>query len=119
MRVAELHLRAFGHFTDVRVDLDSDGPALHVVYGHNEAGKSTTLRALSGLFFGIPARTPDAHRHPMPKRCQRVRVVVDPPWKVAHGILDQPYVIPRVGFLNAHAAIVEHSIQKWKRSESQ
>jgi len=67
MRLAELHLRAFGHFTDVRVDLDGGGPALHVLYGHNEAGKSTTLRALTGLFFGIPTRTLDAHRHPMPK----------------------------------------------------
>ena len=53
MRLAELHLRAFGHFSDVRVDLDAGRPALHVVYGHNEAGKSTTLRAVTGLFFWV------------------------------------------------------------------
>ncbi len=67
MRIAELHLKAFGPFDDVRVDLDAGGPGLHVIYGHNEAGKSTTLRALFGLFFGIPPRTTDAHRHRMPK----------------------------------------------------
>jgi uncharacterized protein YhaN len=39
--------------------------ALHVVYGANEAGKSTALRAVSGLLFGIPAQTRDAHVHRM------------------------------------------------------
>jgi uncharacterized protein YhaN len=77
MRLAELHLRAFGHFDDVRVDLDAGGNALHVVYGHNEAGKSTTLRALGGLFFGIPTRTTDAYRHPMPKLRIGARLVAE------------------------------------------
>jgi uncharacterized protein YhaN len=36
-----------------------------VVYGANEAGKSTALRAVSGLLFGIPAQTRDAHVHRM------------------------------------------------------
>lgn len=36
--------------------------ALHVVYGDNEAGKSTTRRAIAALLFGVPARTQDAHR---------------------------------------------------------
>src|SRR5690606_630167 len=36
---------------------------LHVIYGRNEAGKSTALRAVSGLLFGIGERTPDAHLH--------------------------------------------------------
>ena len=65
MRLLRLDLTAFGPFTGVALDLDSEGPALHVVYGHNEAGKSTALRALSGVLFGIPERTQDAHLHPM------------------------------------------------------
>lgn len=32
--------------------------------GANEAGKSTALRAVRGLLFGIPEQTGDAHRHP-------------------------------------------------------
>ncbi|MEO5769694.1 MAG: AAA family ATPase, partial [Polyangia bacterium] len=39
--------------------------ALHVVYGANEAGKSTALRAVSGLLFGIGTHTTDAFLHQM------------------------------------------------------
>ncbi|MBW2461793.1 MAG: AAA family ATPase [Deltaproteobacteria bacterium] len=63
MRIAELRLLAFGPFTDTQLDFAPSGPRLEIVYGPNEAGKSTTLRALSGLFFGIDTRTKDAHLH--------------------------------------------------------
>ena len=39
---------------------------VHVVYGRNEAGKSTALRAITGLLYGIAQNTPDAHVHKMP-----------------------------------------------------
>jgi uncharacterized protein YhaN len=64
MRLARLELRAFGPFTDVTLDLGGEG-RLHVVHGRNEAGKSTTLRALRGLLFGMPHVTVDAHVHAM------------------------------------------------------
>lgn len=64
MRVDALRLLAFGPFTDVGLDLEQ--PGLHIVFGQNGAGKSTALRALHGLLFGIPARTPDAWLHAMP-----------------------------------------------------
>ncbi len=64
MRFRRLRLLAFGPFTDVDIDF-SDGPALHVIYGPNEAGKSTALRAITGLLYGIPATTRDAHVHEM------------------------------------------------------
>jgi uncharacterized protein YhaN len=60
-----LRLLAFGHFTNVELDF-GDEPALHVVYGPNEAGKSTALRAITGLLYGIPGTTSDAHLHTMP-----------------------------------------------------
>ncbi|WP_437276891.1 AAA family ATPase [Sorangium sp. So ce375] len=63
MKILELHLLAFGPFTDLRLDLSSPSPGLHVVYGPNEAGKSTALRAIRGLLYGIPHITPDAHLH--------------------------------------------------------
>ncbi len=57
-------LRAFGPFTDEELDLSGGSPGgLHVIYGPNEAGKSTSLRAVKGLLFGIPARSNDAHLH--------------------------------------------------------
>lgn len=65
MRLRRFGLHAFGPFTETELDLS--GPAqggLHVIFGRNEAGKSTALRAVSGLLFGIGERTPDAHIHP-------------------------------------------------------
>lgn len=61
MRFRSLSLLAFGPFTG-RV-LDLSGAGLHVIYGPNEAGKSTALRAVRGLLFGIPERTTDAYLH--------------------------------------------------------
>ncbi len=65
MRLDSLDLLAFGPFENVRLDFGAE-PALELVFGVNEAGKSTALRAISGLFYGIPERTSDAHRFPMP-----------------------------------------------------
>lgn len=62
MRIVRLHLRAYGHFTDHRLDFGA-APGLHVVYGDNESGKSTTLRALSAALFGYPHHVVDAFKH--------------------------------------------------------
>jgi uncharacterized protein YhaN len=64
MRIKELDLKAFGPFTDQVLDFSSKNPGLHIVYGPNEAGKSSCLRALKYLFFGIPAQTNDNFLHP-------------------------------------------------------
>lgn len=65
MRIQRLDLFAFGTFSNARLDFSHKPDALQLVYGPNEAGKSTTLRALISLLFGIPARTTDAHIHDM------------------------------------------------------
>ncbi|HEY1067449.1 MAG TPA: AAA family ATPase, partial [Pirellulales bacterium] len=54
MRIDRLRLIAFGGFTDAALDLSSGDSGMHVVYGPNEAGKSTSLRALDCLLFGFP-----------------------------------------------------------------
>ncbi|WP_207479009.1 ATP-binding protein [Arenibaculum pallidiluteum] len=62
MRLRELALGRFGHFAEARLDLS--GPAgLHILCGRNEAGKTTILRAISDLLFGIEARSPYAFRY--------------------------------------------------------
>jgi len=61
VKLAELRLLAYGHFEGATLDFAA--PGLHVVVGRNEAGKSTTLRAISGLLYGIPAQTKDAYLH--------------------------------------------------------
>ncbi|MBK1643179.1 chromosome segregation protein SMC [Thiocapsa imhoffii] len=63
MKVLELELRAFGPFSGCQLDLSPGAHGLHLVYGPNEAGKSSALRALRALLFGIPERTRDAFRH--------------------------------------------------------
>jgi uncharacterized protein YhaN len=62
VKLLRLDLLAFGPLSAATIDLASDGPCLHLVYGANEAGKSTALRAVHGLFYGIPESTRDAHR---------------------------------------------------------
>ncbi len=65
MRLLSLELLRWGPFSDLRLDLSTPARGMHLVLGSNEAGKSTTLRAVTGLFFGIPERTTDGHRHKM------------------------------------------------------
>lgn len=67
MRIDRLDLIAFGCFAGEGLDLSAGAPGLHVIHGENEAGKSTSLRALIAWLFGIEARTTDAFRHDMPK----------------------------------------------------
>lgn len=68
MRIQALRLLAFGSFTGRELRFDEPGArrdVLHVVYGANEAGKSTALRAIAGLLFGIAPQTKDAYLHRM------------------------------------------------------
>ncbi len=63
MRLLSLELEKFGAFADLRIAFRPDA-RLHVVYGPNEAGKSTALAAVGALLFGVPERTPYASRFP-------------------------------------------------------
>ncbi|MEM9366970.1 MAG: AAA family ATPase [Planctomycetota bacterium] len=63
MRIAQLRLTAFGGFTDFHLDLENASDQFEIVCGPNESGKSTTLRALSALLYGFPARTQDNYVH--------------------------------------------------------
>ncbi|UDL93638.1 AAA family ATPase [Lichenihabitans sp. PAMC28606] len=55
MRLDELVLERYGAIEHRRLTLN--GPGLTVVYGPNEAGKSTCLAALTDFLFRIPERT--------------------------------------------------------------
>lgn len=61
MRLESLALLAYGPFRGLELDLSA--PGMHVIFGRNEAGKSTTLRAITGLLYGIDRNTRDAHLH--------------------------------------------------------
>jgi uncharacterized protein YhaN len=67
VKFRRLGLDAYGPFTGGVLDFTRlRGNGLHLVYGPNEAGKSSALRAIRDLLFGIPLVTPDAHLHPGP-----------------------------------------------------
>jgi uncharacterized protein YhaN len=64
MKIVRLKLLAFGPFTDKPLELGAGHEGLHIVYGPNEAGKSSALRALRQMLYGIPERSSDDFIHP-------------------------------------------------------
>lgn len=63
MKFSKLYLKAFGPFTERLIDFDVAGASLHILYGPNEAGKSSLLRAIRAFLYGIPERTQDNFLH--------------------------------------------------------
>lgn len=63
MIIERLDLLAFGRFSGESIDLSAGPTRFHLVYGPNESGKSTSLRAIHSLLFGIPVRSDDNYVH--------------------------------------------------------
>lgn len=69
MRLRRLDLTRYGKFTDRSIDFGerTEGqPDLHIIYGPNEAGKSTAFAAFLDLLFGIGSQSPFDFIHPYP-----------------------------------------------------
>lgn len=69
MRIRTLELIRYGKFTDAVLDFgepERGQPDLHIIYGPNEAGKSTTFAAILDLLFGMKAQSPYNFLHPYP-----------------------------------------------------
>ena len=63
MRIKTIRIPAYGPFTGLEIELPDNGGDFHLFHGPNEAGKSSLLRCLRALLFGIPAQTPDNFLH--------------------------------------------------------
>jgi len=63
MRFDRIRIPAFGPFTNLDLDFPVEGGDLHVIYGSNEAGKSSLLRAFRDLLFGIHGQSTDNFLH--------------------------------------------------------
>jgi uncharacterized protein YhaN len=63
MRFDRIDLIKYGPFTNASLVFPTRIPDFHIIYGDNEAGKSTALRGVTGLLFGIPVRTSDTFLH--------------------------------------------------------
>jgi uncharacterized protein YhaN len=62
MRIRRLDLERFGHFTGQRLDFGaarSGASDFHLVYGPNEAGKTTLMEAFLRLLYGFSHRSED------------------------------------------------------------
>jgi uncharacterized protein YhaN len=60
LRIERLDLARYGRFSDYVIDFGARpeaGPDFHVIYGLNEAGKSTAAAAILDLLFGIEDKT--------------------------------------------------------------
>lgn len=63
MRIRQLDLLKYGHFTNATIDLPAGKPDFQMLLGENEAGKSTTMGGVEDLLFGIPANSPRNFLH--------------------------------------------------------
>ncbi|MGV8935546.1 MAG: AAA family ATPase [Allorhizobium sp.] len=61
MRLRRLDLTRYGRFTDYSIDFGeakAGAPDMHIIYGLNEAGKSTAFSAYLDLIYGIDVQSP-------------------------------------------------------------
>ena len=66
MRIAELSLERYGRFQGHQLVLPHRDQDFHLIYGPNEAGKTTTLCALADLLFGFEHRVSHDYRFSAP-----------------------------------------------------
>ncbi|WP_164512267.1 ATP-binding protein [Oceaniglobus ichthyenteri] len=69
MRLNRLDLTRYGRFSDAQLQFPAPtagAPDLHIIFGRNEAGKSTLFSAWLDLLYGIPVRTRYDFLHPGP-----------------------------------------------------
>ncbi len=64
MRFEQLGIPSFGPFTDLVLEFPVDSTDFHLIYGRNEAGKSSLLRAIRDLLYGVHGQTADNFLHP-------------------------------------------------------
>jgi len=67
VKFLQLNLLAYGPFTDTVIDFTRESGGFHIIYGPNEAGKSSALRGLKNMLYGIPQRSTDNFIHPHPQ----------------------------------------------------
>lgn len=91
MRFERLDLLAFGKFSGEVLSFAERPAGLQLIYGPNEAGKSTALRAIRALLFGVAVQSPDTFVH----AGKDIRIGA----LLSHG-QEQLYVVRRKGRLN-------------------
>ena len=63
MKFSKIRFEKIGPFDDTTLDFSKGNPGLHIVYGSNEAGKSSALKYIEWFLFGIPPQNDDNFKH--------------------------------------------------------
>lgn len=63
MKISKIRFEKIGPFDDTTLDFSKGNPGLHIVYGANEAGKSSALKYIEWFLFGIPPQNDDNFKH--------------------------------------------------------
>ncbi|MGM7719322.1 AAA family ATPase [Metabacillus sp. Hm71] len=61
MKIEELMIYGYGKFENQRITLED--PELQVIYGENEAGKSTIMSFIHSILFGFPTKLQTENRY--------------------------------------------------------
>jgi uncharacterized protein YhaN len=77
MRIRKLDLAAFGIFTGTVLDLPLGELDFYLIYGPNEAGKSTIRNAVANLLYGIGKTSRYSFLHPYPEMCIGAEIEAD------------------------------------------
>ena len=56
MKIRQIEFSKIGPFEKTSLDFSQGNPGLHIIYGSNEAGKSSALRYFNYFLFGIPTK---------------------------------------------------------------
>lgn len=62
MKIKLIHIYGFGQFENKVIQFPPE-KTLDIVYGHNEAGKSTIMAFIHAIFFGFPTRNQTENRY--------------------------------------------------------
>src|SRR6516162_4816479 len=68
MKIESLELKAFGCFRDFTLDLSSGEQGMFLIYGSNEAGKTTALQAIRQWLYEFDRDVPLDFLHKKPKQ---------------------------------------------------
>lgn len=63
MKFADIRFKNIGPFKDTTLDFSMGKLGLHIVYGSNEAGKSSALKYIDWFLFGVPQQNDDDFKY--------------------------------------------------------
>lgn len=81
MRIQKLELIRFGMFTEEVIDFgsrpDGNRPDIHLIYGDNEAGKTTLMDGYLRLLYGFPNQEPYGFFHQRKNLCVGAKIEIN------------------------------------------